>query len=65
MSRPALHAIAADHVFDGTRLHEQAAVVVEGDRIASLMPRSKLPSTIPVRALPDGAWLAPGSSICR
>jgi N-acetylglucosamine-6-phosphate deacetylase len=60
MSRPALHAIAADHVFDGTRLHEHAVVVVEGERIASLMPRSKLPPTIPVRPLPDGAWLAPG-----
>ena len=60
MSRPALHAIAADRVFDGTRVHEHAAVIVDGARIASLLPRSELPRTLPVRAMPDGAWLAPG-----
>jgi N-acetylglucosamine-6-phosphate deacetylase len=56
----ALHAIAADHVFDGAVVHERAAVVVDGSRIAELVPRADLPRTMPVRVLPEGAWLAPG-----
>jgi N-acetylglucosamine-6-phosphate deacetylase len=57
-SRP--HAIAADHVFDGTVVHERAAVVLDGARIADLVPTSKLPRTMLIRALPEHAWLAPG-----
>jgi N-acetylglucosamine-6-phosphate deacetylase len=60
MSMPALHAIAADHVFDGTVLHDDVAVVINGTRIAEVLPRADLPRTIPVRSLPEGAWLAPG-----
>ena len=56
----ALHAIAADHVFDGAVVHERAAVVVDGSSIAELVPRADLPRTMPVRVLPEGAWLAPG-----
>ena len=56
----ALHAIAADHVFDGAAVRERTAVVVDGARIVDLVPREDLPRTISVRALPDGAWLAPG-----
>lgn len=56
----ALHAIAADHVFDGAAVRERTAVVVDGSRIAELVPRSDLPRTMPVRVLPEGAWLAPG-----
>jgi N-acetylglucosamine-6-phosphate deacetylase len=56
----ALHAIAADHVFDGAVVHERAAVVVDGSRIAELVPRADLPRTMPLRVLPEGAWLAPG-----
>jgi N-acetylglucosamine-6-phosphate deacetylase len=60
MSMPALHAVAADHVFDGAVLHDHVAVVMNGTRIAEVLPRVDLPRTIPVRILPEGAWLAPG-----
>jgi len=60
MSEPALHAVAADQVFDGTAVHKGAAVVIDGARIAAVRPRADLPRGMPVRALPDGAWLAPG-----
>jgi len=60
MKRSALHAIAADHVFDGTAVHERAAVIVDGARIADLAPTTDLPRTISTRRLPEGAWLAPG-----
>jgi N-acetylglucosamine-6-phosphate deacetylase len=60
MSRPAECAVAADHVFDGTTVHRDAAVVVEGERVAGLVPRAELTGSIAVRTLPDGVWLAPG-----
>ena len=60
MNGPALHAVAADHVFDGTRVRERAAVVLDGSRIADLIPTADLPPTVAIRALPEGAWLAPG-----
>src|SRR5262249_27905173 len=60
MKSPELHAIAADHVFDGTVVRERTAVVVDGARIVDLVPTSELPRTMPIRALPEDAWLAPG-----
>jgi len=54
------HAIAADHVFDGTVVREHTAVVVDGARIVDLVATSELPRTMLLRALPDDAWLAPG-----
>ena len=48
----ALHAIAADWVFDGTTRHPQAAVVVEGARIAGVVPRTEI-SGVPIETLPD------------
>lgn len=60
MSAPRQHAIAADAVFDGTRLHRGCAVVVEGTDIVGLLPRADLPASMPRRDLPAGAWLAPG-----
>src|SRR5215469_13182248 len=60
MKRSGLHAIAADHVFDGTAVRERTAVVVDGARIADVVPTSDLPRTMPIRALPEDAWLAPG-----
>jgi len=60
MSTRTQHAIAADCVFDGAVVHRNAAVVVDGPNIVALMPRADLPAAIPVRALSEGCWLAPG-----
>ena len=53
-------ALAAGHVFDGVRLHESAAVVIDRDRIVALLPRSEVPRDVSVRELAEGIWLAPG-----
>jgi N-acetylglucosamine-6-phosphate deacetylase len=53
-------AIAADHVFDGTMLRHDCAVVIEASRILALTSRHELPAAIPHRRLPTGAWLVPG-----
>src|SRR5262249_37643310 len=60
MNGSGLHAIAAEHVFDGTALRERTAVIVDGARIADLVPTADLPRSIPVQTLPVEAWLAPG-----
>jgi len=60
MNDSGLHAIAAERVFDGTALRERTAVIVDGARIADLVPTANLPRGIPVQALPERAWLAPG-----
>src|SRR3954464_9941106 len=54
------HAVVADTVFDGTAVHRDCAVIIEGSDIVVLLPRPELPAGMPVRDLPDGAWLAPG-----
>ena len=54
------HALAADHVFDGAVVHRNAAVVIEGARVHSVVPRRDVPSSMSVRAMPAGTWLAPG-----
>ena len=53
-------AVAADHIFDGTTVHEKAAVLIEGEQIVRIVPRAELPRSTAIRALPAGAWLAPG-----
>jgi N-acetylglucosamine-6-phosphate deacetylase len=60
MNAPHRHAIAADTVFDGTALHGDCAVVIDGADIAALVPRRELPAALPCRDLPPGSWLAPG-----
>jgi len=55
-----LHAVAAARVFDGTMVRDDAAVVIDGERIAAVSDRSRLPAAMTVRELPEGAWLAPG-----
>ena len=60
MTGAGLYAIAADHVFDGAVVRERTAVVVDGARILDLMPTTDLPRTMSTRAMPEGAWLAPG-----
>jgi N-acetylglucosamine-6-phosphate deacetylase len=53
-------AVAADHVFDGTMLRHDCAVVIEDSRICAVVRRNELPAAIPHRRLPAGAWLVPG-----
>lgn len=60
MSKAHRHAVAAETVFDGTELHRDCAVVIEGEQIGELVPTRYLPDGLPIRRLPDGAWLAPG-----
>ena len=60
MSTATRHAIAADYVFDGAVVHRNAAVVIEGAFIVAIAPREEVAVAMPLRALPDGAWLAPG-----
>jgi N-acetylglucosamine-6-phosphate deacetylase len=60
MSAPKLHVVTADHVFDGSVMHEDAAIVIDGTHIAQIVARSELPHSIAVTDLPKGAWLAPG-----
>jgi N-acetylglucosamine-6-phosphate deacetylase len=55
-----LHAVAAEHVFDGVTLHRDVAVLLEGPDIAAVLPRSQLPAGVTVRDLPQRCWLAPG-----
>jgi N-acetylglucosamine-6-phosphate deacetylase len=53
-------AVAADNIFDGSGVHRDAAVVMEGSRILRIVPKSELPAGIPTRQLARGTWLAPG-----
>jgi N-acetylglucosamine-6-phosphate deacetylase len=54
------HAIVAAHVFDGEYLRDNAAVIVENDRITAVVRHSEIPTAMPVRELPEHVWLAPG-----
>src|SRR6266436_4517740 len=60
MSGSSRHAVLASTVFDGTALHHDCAVVIEGPRIRGIVARRELPRELPIRHLPEGAWLAPG-----
>ncbi len=60
MSGVSRHAVAADVVFDGESRHGDSAVIIEDARIAAIMPRSDLPSSLEVHDAPPDAWLAPG-----
>src|SRR5881227_1857556 len=53
-------ALSADHVYDGTILRHDRAVVIEDSRIRAVMRRNELPSAMPNHHLPPGAWLVPG-----
>jgi N-acetylglucosamine-6-phosphate deacetylase len=53
-------AVAADHVFDGTSLRDDCAVILDGSLVRAVVHRSEVPAAIPNRDLPPGAWLAPG-----
>jgi N-acetylglucosamine-6-phosphate deacetylase len=60
MSGARPHAVLAGTVFDGEAVHRDRAVVIDGTRIAGVIPRAEVPAGMPTRTLPDGAWLAPG-----
>ena len=53
-------AVAADHIFDGRTKHENAAVVIEGSQIISLIPQSELTMDLSIQRIPIGFRLAPG-----
>ena len=55
-----IHAVAARRLFDGVTLREDSAVVIEGDTITAVLPRSELSRAVPCRDLPADACLAPG-----
>ena len=54
------HAVFADMVFDGQETHHHCAVMLEGERIAWVGSHKDLDPAVKVKALPPGAWLAPG-----
>jgi N-acetylglucosamine-6-phosphate deacetylase len=60
MNIPTRYAVAADIVFDGSATHQNAAVVVEGERIINVVQTSDLPSDLDIESLAAGTWLAPG-----
>jgi len=55
-----LHAVVADHVFDGTKRHRHAGVLIDGPRVSRIVSRREIPQDMPVHVLPDGVWIAPG-----
>jgi N-acetylglucosamine-6-phosphate deacetylase len=65
MSAPARHAVAASTLFDGSRVLHDCAVLIEGSRVAAILPNGEIPGAVPVDRLPDGAWLAPGFIDCQ
>ena len=60
MNEAARYAVAADHLFDGTTLHDDCAALIEGGEIAQLVGRDNIARGVRVHALPAGAWLVPG-----
>ena len=59
MSRQ-VHAVAASRVFDGTSVHEDSAVLIDGSEIAAIVPYGQIPKSMSVRELSGETWLAPG-----
>jgi N-acetylglucosamine-6-phosphate deacetylase len=57
---PGRHAVIAGTLFDGTRLLEDHAVIVENGRIQVVVPCRDVPAGLPARTLAGGTWLAPG-----
>jgi N-acetylglucosamine-6-phosphate deacetylase len=54
------HAVSSDYLFDGTSLRRNCAVLIDDQRIETVLPRRELPDDIAVENLPEGAWLVPG-----
>jgi N-acetylglucosamine-6-phosphate deacetylase len=58
-------AVAASTIFDGETCHRDSAVVIDGTKIAGIVRQSELNPAMPIKSLPDGAWLAPGFIDCQ
>ena len=56
MSRAITHA----RVFDGERLLDDHAVILDQDQIAEVLPSAALPADMPIEADLNGAYLTPG-----
>jgi N-acetylglucosamine-6-phosphate deacetylase len=52
------HALLPDRLFDGTAFHDRVALVLDGDRVESLIPAAALPPDLPRQSL--AGTLAPG-----
>lgn len=52
-------ALTADRIFDGHHIHKNHALLIEGDRVVSLLPRSEIPADVKVIQSP-GCTLLPG-----
>lgn len=52
--------LLASRVFDGARMHHDAAVVVEADRVVRVMPQDEVGRDIARTVLPPGTLLTPG-----
>jgi N-acetylglucosamine-6-phosphate deacetylase len=53
-------AVAAGHIFDGSEVHKQTAVLIEGQTIVGLASRRDVPAGFALHDLGEEAWLAPG-----
>ena len=58
--KSSLHAVAARQLFDGDGMRKDVTVVIDGTRIAALIPRAEVPQAVHIRELPEGICLAPG-----
>ncbi len=54
------HAVLSHRVFDGLKIREDAAVVIEGTQIVAVVPRTDISAGTPIRTLSDDLLLAPG-----
>lgn len=52
-------ALLAPRIFDGEAWHQDAAVVIEGERVAAIVPRGDVPAGIAVETIETG-FIAPG-----
>ena len=52
-------ALLAPRIFDGEAWHQDAAVIVDGERIEAIVPRSAMPAGIAVETIEAG-FIAPG-----
>src|ERR1051325_2612724 len=53
-------AISADRIFDGTRWHDNAAVLIRQGLIEGIAPRGEIDPETTTEAMPPGTLLAPG-----